>query len=205
MFFLRITMPVQKTELTTKIEKLKQLEADAQKLQAEIVDQRPQELAGLYAAYGFTTVAEFIKAVKTAGDKVPAKKASKAAKQGSKAVKKEAKAAKKAGKPGRPKKIAAPAAKKEKKVRGRARITDDVKAQVRLLVAEGKSGAQIAKALGISLPSVQNIKKESGLVKARTGRTKTVKAAAVEVPAAPVAAIAEAPAAPAVPSDPAAN
>jgi hypothetical protein len=34
-------------------------------------------------------------------------------------------------------------------------------------VQAGQSGAEIAKAFGISLPSVQNIKKEAGLVKAR--------------------------------------
>jgi transposase len=43
-------------------------------------------------------------------------------------------------------------------------------------VQEGKSGAEISKSLGLSLPSVQNIKKEAGLVKARA-------AAAPEAPA----------------------
>jgi DNA-binding CsgD family transcriptional regulator len=38
---------------------------------------------------------------------------------------------------------------------------------VKKLVEGGKTGSQIAKALGISLPSVQNIKKSLGLVKAR--------------------------------------
>ncbi len=49
----------------------------------------------------------------------------------------------------------------------RAKITPEVKAKVKELVNDDKTGAQIAKALGISLPSVQNIKKELGLVKAR--------------------------------------
>jgi hypothetical protein len=193
-------MPVQKTELTTKIEQLKALEAQALKLQTEIVDQRPTELAGLYAAYGFATVAEFIKAVKEAADKAPAKKAGRPAKKAAKGKPaKAAKAAKKAGKPGRPKKAAPAAAKKEKKPRGRARITDEVKAKVRTLVSEGKSGSQIAKLLGISLPSVQNIKKDSGLVKARGPRKAK---AAAPVAAAPAAV--EAPAA-AAPADHSAN
>jgi hypothetical protein len=51
--------------------------------------------------------------------------------------------------------------------RSRAVITAETKAKVKELVAGGKTGGQIAKALGISLPSVQNIKKELGLVKAR--------------------------------------
>ena len=53
------------------------------------------------------------------------------------------------------------------KNRTRAVITDETRANVKKLVEEGKSGAAIARELGISLPSVQNIKKALGLVKAR--------------------------------------
>lgn len=49
----------------------------------------------------------------------------------------------------------------------RAVITAETKQKVKALVNDGKTGAQVAKALNISLPSVQNIKKELGLVKAR--------------------------------------
>ena len=51
--------------------------------------------------------------------------------------------------------------------RTRAVITEAIRADVKKLVEADKSGAEIAKALGISLPSVQNIKKSLGLVKAR--------------------------------------
>jgi len=54
------------------------------------------------------------------------------------------------------------------KRRKRAVITDQTRAEVKKLVESGKTGSQIAKTLGISLPSVQNIKKAIGLVKART-------------------------------------
>lgn len=54
-----------------------------------------------------------------------------------------------------------------KKRRTRAVITDATRAQVKSLVEAGKSGAAIAKAVGISVPSVQNIKKALGLVKER--------------------------------------
>ncbi|HYP17812.1 MAG TPA: helix-turn-helix domain-containing protein [Opitutus sp.] len=53
------------------------------------------------------------------------------------------------------------------KRRRRAVITADTKAKVKSLVQAGKTGGEIAQAVGISLPSVQNIKKELGLVKAR--------------------------------------
>jgi hypothetical protein len=58
-------------------------------------------------------------------------------------------------------------ASKTAKAGKRARITPEIKAQVKALVGEDKTGAEIAKELGISLPSVQNIKKELGLVKPR--------------------------------------
>jgi hypothetical protein len=53
------------------------------------------------------------------------------------------------------------------KTRIRAVITESVRAKVKALLKAGKSGSQIAKAVGISLPSVQNIKKAFGLVKAQ--------------------------------------
>ena len=51
--------------------------------------------------------------------------------------------------------------------RKRAKLTSELKDQVKVAVEAGKTGAAIAKEFGISLPSVQNIKKEFGLVKAR--------------------------------------
>ncbi len=51
--------------------------------------------------------------------------------------------------------------------RTRAVITPAIKAKVKELVAAGKTGGQIAKEVRISVPSVQNIKKELGLVKAK--------------------------------------
>ena len=51
--------------------------------------------------------------------------------------------------------------------RGRTKITPELKGKVIAAVQAGKTGAAIAQEFGISLPSVQNIKKEAGLVKAR--------------------------------------
>lgn|SRR6185312_14956824 len=53
------------------------------------------------------------------------------------------------------------------KRRTRAVITSETKAKVKELVQAGKTGGEIARAVGISLPSVQNIKKELGLVQKR--------------------------------------
>ena len=51
--------------------------------------------------------------------------------------------------------------------RKRAKITPETKQKVKALVAAKKTGRAIAAQLGISLPSVQNIKRELGLVKKR--------------------------------------
>jgi hypothetical protein len=49
--------------------------------------------------------------------------------------------------------------------RKRAKITDETRASVKKMVEAEKTGAEIAAKLGISLPSVQNIKKALGLVR----------------------------------------
>lgn len=51
--------------------------------------------------------------------------------------------------------------------RRRATITDETRTGVKRMVGEEKKGAEIAKALGISLPSVQKIKRGLGLVRKR--------------------------------------
>jgi len=61
----------------------------------------------------------------------------------------------------------AKAARTGKRRRRRAVITDAIRAEVKKLASAGRTGAEIAKMAGISLPSVQNIKKALGLVKAR--------------------------------------
>lgn len=68
---------------------------------------------------------------------------------------------------GRPGRKAAKIAGKVGKRSKRAKITPEVKDKVKAAVNAGKTGAAIAKELGISVPSVQNIKKELGLVKKR--------------------------------------
>jgi len=124
-------------------DKIKELEAARAKLAAleqSVAAERNQELAALPARFGFPDARAFISAVEMATS--GARK----------------------GKRGRPK--AAAAAKKTvpSARRKRAKITNETRAEVKKLVGEGKTGTAISKALGISLPSVQNIKKALGLV-----------------------------------------
>lgn len=147
--------------------KLQKAKAELAVAEAKLASDRVNALAQLPSQYGFNSLNDFLKAVKAAYGK-----GGKAAK-GKKTKVKAEKA---------PKAAKAPKAGKGK----RAKITDEVKAQVKSLAEEGKTGQEIAKLLGISAPSVQNIKKALGMVKPR--------ASAPAAEAAPVAA-AEAPAA----------
>ena len=124
-----------------KIKELARLKAAAAKLETQVAVERIEALASLPEAYGYADLKSFIKALKVSAG------------------------TKRKGKPGR--KAKAPKVKKVKAKRTRAKITPEIKEQLKALVTEGLTGSAIAKKLGISLPSVQNIKKELGLVKAR--------------------------------------
>ncbi len=117
----------------------------AAKLEASLEAQRPAALAALPAEFGFPDLKSFIKAVKAAAGVAPK--------------------AKRGRKPGV--KVAKPA--KGKRTRGR--ITPEIKAAIKAASEAGKTGLPIAKELGISPASVQNVKKELGLTKPRGAAT----------------------------------
>ena len=129
--------------ITQTLQKIAALRAEAAALEATVEAARAKELAALPAQYGFSSAAEFAAAVIAASGKPRGRK------------------------PGKAAKAAVEPASGGKKRRTRAVITDAMKAEVKKLVQAEKTGAEIAKAVGISLPSVQNIKKELGLVKAK--------------------------------------
>jgi DNA-binding NarL/FixJ family response regulator len=137
-------------------DKLKELEAARAKLaslEQSIADELNKELAALPARYGFASTSEFVSAVNAAAGSARAR-----GRRG-----RPPGTATKAAAPAKP----APARKGGRKRRTRAVITDETRAQVKKLVDSGKTGAQIAETLKISVPSVQNIKKALGLVKER--------------------------------------
>jgi hypothetical protein len=125
--------------VTDKLKELQAARAKIASLEKAVQDELNKELAALPAKYGYASADEFIRALKGAGGR----------------------------RRGRPAKSAAAPAKTGGKRRRRAVITDETRASVKKMVESGKTGAAIAKALGISLPSVQNIKKALGLVKKR--------------------------------------
>ena len=132
--------------VTTKLKQLEAVRAKLAHLEKTVETELRQELATLHEQYGFTDLKSFFKAVRAATGSGIRKA-------------------------GRPKKTAA-----SPKTRKRAKITAAIRARVKKLVKAGKTGSQIAKDVGVSLPSVQNIKKAAGLVKSRAPKVKKVAA-----------------------------
>ena len=125
--------------------KIKALKAEQQRIarqQAVLEAKFNAQLAALPVQFGFKSAAEFIAAVKAATG------------AGGAAVKSAGKA-----KRGRPAGV--------KRRRKRTKITAEIRSQVGDLVKAAKTNKEVAKSVGISEPSVQNIKKDLGLVKAR--------------------------------------
>jgi hypothetical protein len=124
--------------VTDKIKELEAARAKLASLEQSIASELKRELAGLPAKYGFASAADFVRAVQDATGARRGRPVGSGKSSGS-----------------------------GKKRRRRAVITDETRASVKKMVNDGKTGAQIAESLGISLPSVQNIKKALGLVKKR--------------------------------------
>lgn len=128
-----------------KIKELAQARAKLAALEEAVASELRGELAALPTKYGFATTAAFIAAVRAASGKRRGRK---------------------------PKAESTAAPKSGRKRRKRAVITDAIRADVKRLAEDGRTGSAIAKELGISLPSVQNIKKALGLVRKRAGKAK---------------------------------
>jgi len=71
----------------------------------------------------------------------------------------------------------APAKAPKKGRRTRATITEAMRAQVVSLLKEGKTAKLVASTVGVSIPSVQNIKKAAGMVGEKAPQAKAPKAA----------------------------
>ena len=131
--------------VTDKIKELEAARAKVDSLEQSIAHERNKELAALPAKFGFESAREFVRAVNAAAGSGSGRR------RGRPPGKGKAAGAKKGG----------------RKRRTRAVITDETRNQVKKMVDAGKTGAEIAETLKISVPSVQNIKKALGLVKER--------------------------------------
>ena len=129
------------TLVSAKLKELAATRAKLASLEQAVQAELNKELAGLPAKFGFASADAFVDAVRAATG------------------------GRRRGRPA--KSDAAPAAAGGKKRRRRALITDQTRSEVKKLVESGKTGNEIAKLVGISLPSVQNLTKALGLVKKR--------------------------------------
>src|SRR3954468_19405560 len=116
--------------VTDKIKELEAARAKLASLEQSIAAELRRELAALPAEYGFDSVGAFVKAVQAA-------------------------AGGRRGRPAGSGKAKGSGAGGGGKRRRRAVITDETRASVKKMVNDGKTGAEISKSLGISLPSVQ--------------------------------------------------
>lgn len=138
--------------LTQALEKKK---AELEKLQQELEQTREKELTSLPKQVGFETVDDLIKALAPfASPRLKGMLNGGGGTPGRRRAASSATGAADSASGGRGRK--------------RARITDEMKEQVKKLVEEGKTGSEIAKTVGISVPSVANIKKALGLTKNRS-------------------------------------
>ena len=126
--------------VTDKLQKLRQYQKQMAQLEKEL-SRFNSKLLALPAKYGFKTMNSFIEALRAAAG-------TGASASGSTA-----------------RSVAASSTPSGRKPR--AVITPETKQKLKALVKDGKTGSEIAEELNISLPSVQNIKKELGLVKKR--------------------------------------
>ena len=133
--------------LQSDIRNLKALRSKASALVEKIASRRTQSLNGIHESHGFETVEEFISAVQAANS----------TERGGKRRKP----------PGPATSSDFPTSRSPGKRRRRSKITPEMKDQLKAMVKAGRTGKEIAKQLGISLPSVHNVKKDLGLTKTR--------------------------------------
>jgi hypothetical protein len=137
--------------INEKILKLSEAKAEVAQLTKAIEYDMENALRGLPTSYGYNNLADFIKALKVAVKAAKGKPT-----KGARKAKGSAQA-----------KASVPTKAQKTKKRARGVINDEVRATVQTLLSEGKTGAQIAKATKLSIPSIQQIKKSLGLVKPR--------------------------------------
>jgi len=143
------------SNLQTLTQALEKKRAELEKLQQEIEQAREKELTALPKQVGLETVDELIKALAPY-----ASPRTKGLLAGHASAARQPRAA-------RDSSAGSASAQDEGGKRTRTTITDEMRQQVIALAKEGKTGAEIAGTVGISLPSVANIKKAAGLTKKR--------------------------------------
>jgi transposase len=124
--------------LSKRLNELAQQKAKLIELEKTILAERESAIQRLHLDMGYATRADLIKALREADKRRP--------KRGPKAA------------------AAKPAAAAGKK-RRRAKVTAELRAGIEAAIRQGGTGSAIAKKFGVSLPTVQNIKRAAGLTR----------------------------------------
>jgi DNA invertase Pin-like site-specific DNA recombinase len=130
--------------LTPKLQKLAGYKAKVEALEKSLKAERDALLRSLHTETGFASREELIAALQSLS-------------AGAKRGRKPGKAA-----------SAAPAGRRGRKKR--ATITPELRNDIIAAVKSGGTGSAVAKKFGVSLPTVQNIKRDAGLTKKRKGK-----------------------------------
>lgn len=153
--------------LKEKLQEIDQLKSKLAKAEQSLLDQ-------LHSMVGFASRSDLVKKLQSIGSakgkkvarKAPRKAAKKAAKKApKKAVKKVTKKAAKKAPAKAAKKAVKKVAKKSGGRRKRTTITPELRNDIIAEIKGGATGAAVAKKFGVSVPTVQNIKKAAGLIR----------------------------------------
>jgi len=149
--------------LKEKLQEIDQLKSKLAKAEQSMLDH-------LHSMVGFASRSDLVKKLQSMSPAKRKKVAKKAPKRAAKKVAKKApkKVAKKAAKKA-PKKVAKKSVKKVAKKSGgrrkRTTITPALRNDIIAEIKSGATGAAVAKKFGVSVPTVQNIKKAAGLIR----------------------------------------
>ncbi len=139
--------------LSSKIKELADYKAKIVQLEKAVLEERETALARAHTELGFASRSDLIKALK-ALEKAGPRRGRKAGKAASKAA-----AGTKAAR------------------RKRTTITPELRESILAAVKEGGTGSAVAKRFGVSLPTVQNIKRSAGLTRTSAPEKATASAA----------------------------
>lgn len=137
--------------LTSKLQELAQFQAKIAEIEQAILAERAAQLQRLHTDLGYATRADLIQALRDLGT---SGRGGRTGRRGRKAKAAPAAAASKGRRKGR---------------RKRAKITPELRNQIEAAARAGGKGADIAKKFGVSLPTVQNIKRAAGLTRGKRG------------------------------------
>ena len=139
--------------LSSKIKELQDYKAKIVELEKAVLEERESALARAHTDLGFASRSDLIKALRALDKAGPKRGRRKGSKKAARPVEKKAR-------------------------RKRTTITPELRDSILAAVKEGGTGNAVAKRFGVSLPTVQNIKRAAGLTRTGSSDSSDTSAAA---------------------------